>query len=50
MLDFALNYRRVIDAITGEQARGLRTFELTPAEWELMESLRNILRVRLFLS
>lgn len=45
MLDFALEYRPVIDAITSERELGLRSFELSAEEWLLMEQLHSVLQV-----
>lgn len=43
MLDFALTHREAIDTIT--QRRDLRKMELGGHEWDLLEELRDVLKV-----
>jgi hypothetical protein len=45
MLSFALEYRTVIDAMTGDKSLNLRKFELGDEEWEIVEDLASILQV-----
>jgi hypothetical protein len=45
MLDFALQYRKAIDAIAAEREMGLRQFELSAKEWEIAGQLRDVLQV-----
>ena len=45
MLDFALNYRKVIDVISADREMGLRQFELSEFEWQIAGQLRDILKV-----
>jgi hypothetical protein len=45
MLDFAIEYQRAIDAISGDRDMKLRKFEMGKDEWELAIQLRNVLRV-----
>lgn len=47
MLDSALRYRTAIVKITADPDLGLRQFELSRAEWGLLEELRKVLKVRL---
>lgn len=44
MLVFALEYRMVIDEISGD--RDMRKYELDEQEWGLVEQLCNLLEVR----
>ena len=44
MLEFALEYRPVIDSMTAVQELDLRKHELVPEEWEIAMSLRDVLR------
>jgi hypothetical protein len=37
MLDFALQYRKAIDSISGECELELRQFELSASEWKIAE-------------
>ncbi|KAF6750046.1 hypothetical protein DFP72DRAFT_818213 [Ephemerocybe angulata] len=45
MLYFALEYRRAIDRLTGDQASGLRAYELGNEEWELVKQVTDVLKV-----
>ncbi len=44
MLNIALQYKRVVRDITGEDA--LLDYTLTNGEWETLENLRDVLSVR----
>ena len=46
MLKFALDYQRVINAITSDRENNLRAYELSPLEWETMRQLSEVLKVR----
>ena len=50
MLDFALDYRPAIDAMTNDRGNKLRRYELDNKEWEMVEQLRDVLQVRYQLS
>ena len=45
MLEFALKYRKAIDAITQKRELGLHEFELDTDEWILAQQLTDILKV-----
>lgn len=45
MLDFALEYRKAIDAITDTRKLGLGAYELNEEEWSLVRQLRDVLKV-----
>ena len=45
MLDFAVQYRVAIDAMTAVQEFDLRKYELVPAEWDIAKELRDVLKV-----
>jgi hypothetical protein len=45
MLDFAVEYRKPLDMLSGQRGNGLREFELTQEEWEIAEQLRDVLKV-----
>ena len=45
MLDFALQYQKAINSISGERELELRQFELSASEWKIAEQLRDILKV-----
>jgi len=49
MLEFAVEYRVAIDALTGARDFGLRQYELVPAEWKIASELRHVLKVRILL-
>jgi hypothetical protein len=46
MLDFAINYRKAIDAMTDKRKLGLGEYELDDHEWTLVMQLRDVLKVR----
>ena len=45
MVDIGIDYREVVDGITQHRDLGLRTFELSDHEWEVLEELRDVLKV-----
>ena len=45
MLDFAINYRKAIDAMTDKRKLGLGEYELDDHEWTLAMQLRDVLKV-----
>ena len=45
MLEFAIQYRVAIDAMTAVHDFGLRKYELVPAEWSIAKELRDVLEV-----
>ena len=45
MLNFAVEYREVIDEITGNMKMKLRQFELTDEEWVIAKQLSEVLKV-----
>jgi hypothetical protein len=45
MLEFAIEYREALDAITGNQRMKLRQFELTEDDWKIATHLRDVLKV-----
>jgi hypothetical protein len=45
MLDFALEYRAGVDAITDQNKLGLSQYALDEEEWELLRQLRDVLQV-----
>ena len=50
MLDFSVEYREAIDAITGNQKMKLRQYELDEEAWEIATKLRDVLKVFYLLS
>ena len=46
LLDFAAKYREAIDKFTGDKANDVRNLELTDEEWEVVEQLQEVLKVR----
>ena len=46
MLVFALEYRRTLVKITGEQDTGLRLYELCSSDWDIVEQLCKALKMR----
>jgi len=46
MLNFAIEYRKAIDAISGDREMELRQFELAEFEWKIAVQLRDVLKVR----
>jgi hypothetical protein len=47
MLDFALEYRKALDAISGDWDMELRQYELAEFEWKIAAQLRDALKVRI---
>lgn len=45
MLEFALTYREAIDKLTDDRTLKLRALELAKEEWQLVEQLRDVLKV-----
>jgi hypothetical protein len=45
MLEFAVEYRPAIDAMTAIRDLDLRKYELLPSEWKIAVELRNVLKV-----
>ena len=45
MLDFAIQYRVAIDAMTAVREFDLRKYELVSAEWGIAKELRDVLKV-----
>ena len=45
MLNFALEYRKVLDTITSDRQMDCRRFELSENEWRIAEQLRDTLKV-----
>ena len=45
MLDFAINYRTALDAMTSNRDLSLRKYELEDNEWAIAEHLRDMLKV-----
>ncbi len=50
MLSFVLKYRTEVTDFTAVAANGLRKFELDDDEWETLDSICEILEVRLLIS
>jgi hypothetical protein len=46
MVDVAVKYRAAVDEMAADKALGLREHELGDEEWELLEDLIKILKVR----
>ena len=49
MLEFAIQYRTAIDAMTAAHDFGLRQCKLVPAEWKVAGELQEILKVSILL-
>ena len=49
MLEFAIQYRPAIDAMTAAHNFSLRQYELVSAEWKMASELRDVLKVSLLL-
>jgi len=47
MLEFAVQYRPAIDAMTAIRDLDLRKYELASSEWKIAAELRDVLKVRL---
>ena len=45
MVDVGVDYREVVDGVTQHRDLGLRKFELSDHEWEVLGELRNVLKV-----
>ena len=45
MLNYALEHRDAVDAVTQRQDLGLRKYELEDHEWVIAEQLRDVLKV-----
>lgn len=45
MLDFAVEYRVVVDQMTMRPGNGLRAYELTGEAWSVLRQLRRVLKV-----
>jgi hypothetical protein len=45
MLEFAIEYRKALDAISGDRDMELRQFELAEFEWKIAKQLHNVLKV-----
>ena len=46
MLDYALEHRKAVDTVTQWQDLGLHKYELADHEWEIVEQLQDVLKVR----
>lgn len=46
MLDYAIDHRKAVDAMTGDRSLGLRAYELEEEEWKIVDQLRSVLQVR----
>ena len=46
MLNFAVEYRKALDTISGDREMELRKYELTENEWKIAGQLRDVLKVR----
>ena len=49
MLNFAVEYRDALDAITGDQDMKLRQYELSKEDWKVATQLRDVLKVSFLL-
>lgn len=45
MMEFAVEYREVVNKILGERDLNLRDYELSAEEWEIATQLRDVLKV-----
>lgn len=45
MLDMALEYQEAVTVMTERQQNGLRELELSDDEWEILQKLRDVLKV-----
>ena len=50
MLEFAVEYREALDSITRNQKMKLRQYELNEEDWEIATKLRDVLKVKPFVS
>ena len=46
MIEFALKYRKAIASMTADVDNDLRKYELTKEEWDVVEQLASVLKVR----
>ena len=49
MLNFAVEYREALDAITGDRDMKLRQYELGEEDWNIATQLRDVLKVNFIL-
>lgn len=49
MLNFAVEYRDALDAITGDRDMKLRQYELSEEDWKVATQLRDVLKVSFLL-
>ncbi len=49
MLNFTVEYREVLDAITGDRDMKLRQYELSEEDWNIATQLHDVLKVSLIL-
>ena len=45
MLDFAFQHQKALDLMTQDHENGLREYELSGGEWEIVGQLRDALKV-----
>jgi hypothetical protein len=45
MLNFAVEYREALDAITGDRDMKMRQYELSEEDWNIATQLRDVLKV-----
>jgi hypothetical protein len=45
MLDFAFAHRKALDLMTQDRENGLREYEMSEEEWEIVRQLRDALKV-----
>ena len=48
MLNFAVEYRKALDMISGDQEMELHKYELTENEWKITSQLQDVLKVHIF--
>lgn len=48
MLQFALEHRKAVNELTGNQEYDLRGYELSKEEWVIVEQLCDVLKVSVF--
>jgi hypothetical protein len=46
LLEYSLRHQKELDTVTQQRDLGLRKFELGDHEWELIEQLHDVLKVR----
>jgi hypothetical protein len=49
MLNFAVEYREALDAMTGDRDMKLRQYELSEEDWNIATQLRDVLKVSFIL-